>query len=144
MAVNGQGFSSPTVTADLVTSVSIQKPIEFTSESRCVSWFHAGADLVAPVGTSVRPIMEGSVTSVDNNAWGGGYGKHIIVSHAQGYESLYAHLSKIEVEAGQTVSLEREIAKSGNTGLSTGPHLHLEIHQNGKVINPAELVPGVK
>ena len=86
MAVNGQGFSSPTVTADLVTSVSIQKPIEFTSESRCVSWFHAGADLVAPVGTSVRPIMEGSVTSVDNNAWGGGYGKHIIVSHAQGYE----------------------------------------------------------
>jgi murein DD-endopeptidase MepM/ murein hydrolase activator NlpD len=67
----------------------------------------------------------------------------IVVSHGPEFESLYAHLSKINVFVGQEVNTGTIIGLSGSTGRSTGPHLHLEIHQDGKLINPA-LILGVK
>lgn len=135
-------FNTPVASIDASTEVRVQTPIEFTYESRGVSWFHAGADLVAPTGTPVHPIMVGTVEATNEDRFG--FGKHVIVKHDENYESIYAHLSKIEVEPGQKVGLTTELGLSGSTGFSTGPHLHLEIHQNGALVNPADIVPGVK
>lgn len=134
--------TTPNPTIDAETKHSVQSPIAFQYESRGVSWFHSGADLVAPTGTPVEPIMEGTVEAVNHEAFG--FGNHVIVKHDEGYESIYGHLSKTEVVTGQKVTLETELGKSGSTGFSTGPHLHLEIHQNGSIVNPADIVPGVK
>ncbi|MCL4397763.1 M23 family metallopeptidase [Patescibacteria group bacterium] len=126
---------------DATTKASIQKPINYDVETRGFSWFHTGADLAAPTGTQVRAIMTGTVVAVNHELFG--YGNHIIIDHAEGLESLYGHLSRTEVEPGQKVNAGEEIGLSGSTGFSTGPHLHLEIHQNGQLINPADIVPGV-
>lgn len=135
-------FNTPTVTIDAHTVHAVQSPINFRYESRGMSWFHRGVDLVAPTGTAVRPIMAGTVKEVNHYKYG--YGVHVIVTHDEGYESIYGHLSKTEVKKGQKVGLETQLGKSGSTGFSTGPHLHLEIHQNGVLVNPADIVPGVK
>lgn len=141
LALNfSSGTTNPTI--DASTKYTAQLPIDYQYESRGYSWYHAGADLVAPTGTSVRPIMAGIVEAVNHDYFG--FGNHVIVSHDDGYESIYAHLSRIGVEVGQRVELSTELGKSGSTGFSTGPHLHLEIHQNGALVNPADIVPGVK
>ena len=66
------------------------------------------------------------------------YGNHIVISHAGGMESSYAHLSEILVEEGESVATGQKIGKVGTTGLSTGPHLHFEIKQNGSSLNPGK------
>lgn len=132
----------PKPTIDATTRATIQSPIAFESESRGFSWFHTGADLVTPTGTPVKPIMAGTVRATNYDLLD--YGNHIIISHDQGLESLYGHLSKIFVHPGDKVDLNTVIGESGSTGFSTGPHLHLEIHQNGQLVDPADIVPGVK
>jgi hypothetical protein len=126
---------------DTITATTIQTPVNFEYESRGFSWFHTGADLADPTGTPVKPIMVGTVKAAIFDSFG--YGNHVIVDHSDGVESLYGHLSKIDVTDGQKVDLATVIGEVGSTGFSTGPHLHLEIHQNGQLINPADLVPGV-
>lgn len=135
-------FSTPKPVIDATTLSSVQTPIAYQYESRGYSWYHPGADLVAPLGTPVRPVMPGTVETVTYDRFG--YGNHIIIRHDQGYESLYGHLSQTEVAEGQKVELGTEIAKSGSTGFSTGPHLHLEVHKDSVPIDPAEIVPGIK
>lgn len=131
----------PKATIDATTKASVQLPIEFNYESRGFSWYHPGVDLVAPTGTDVRPIMVGVVETVSYDRFG--YGNHVIIKHEGGYESLYGHLSEPEVQPGQNVSLDTEIGKSGSTGFSTGPHLHLEVYKDSVPIDPADVVPGV-
>ncbi len=135
-------FASPKDVIDATTVASVRLPMNYDYESRGFSWFHAGADLVAKTGTSVYPVMTGTVKAINYDYFG--YGVHVIVEHFDGYESLYGHLSKITVKPGQKVDLNTELGKSGSTGFSTGPHLHLEIRQNGQLVNPADIVPGVK
>lgn len=126
---------------DATTKASVQSPLVYDTQTRGFSWFHAGADLAAPTGTAVKPVMAGTVRAVNHDLFG--YGKHVIVMHDQGFESLYGHLSKIDVEPGQKVDLNTVLGQAGSTGFSTGPHLHLEIRQNGVLLNPADIVPGV-
>lgn len=135
-------FETPKVTIDATTKSSAQVPLDFQYESRGFSWYHAGADLVAPTGTQVKPIMPGRVelTKIDRF----GFGRHVILKHEGGYESIYGHLSKITVKEGQEVDFATKLGEVGSTGFSTGPHLHLEIYQNGSLVNPADIVPGVK
>lgn len=137
-------FASPVVkpVIDVTTVELVQKPVEFSYESRGLSWYHDGADLVAPTGTPVKPIMAGTIKEI--NRWYFGLGNHIIIEHGAGLQSTYGHLSKIKVEQGEKVTLNTVIGEVGSTGFSTGPHLHLEIHQNGNLVNPADMVPGVK
>jgi murein DD-endopeptidase MepM/ murein hydrolase activator NlpD len=66
----------------------------------------------------------------------GGFGNCIILKHANGFETLYGHLSKILVSVGQQVEIGQQIGNIGSTGRSTGPHLHYEVHRNGKQVNP--------
>lgn len=135
-------FNTPSPVIDASTKYSVQVPIAYQYESRGFSWYHTGADLVAPTGTPVRPIMVGIVEAVNHDYFG--YGNHVIVAHEDGYKSIYGHLSLTGVKPGQRVELSTELGKSGSTGFSTGPHLHLEIHKDGSPVDPAEIVPGVR
>ncbi|MFF3580730.1 M23 family metallopeptidase [Streptomyces mirabilis] len=88
------------------------------------SGYHTGVDFVVPTGTTIKAIAAGTVVSA---GWGGAYGNQVVIQHADGRYSQYAHLSALSVSAGQTVTGGRQIGLSGATGNVTGPHLHFEI-----------------
>ena len=88
--------------------------------------FHYGDDYGVPIGSPIIAAASGVVSKV-RHGWGGGYGNYIIIKHGNGTETLYAHLSKTNVVVGQRVRRGERIASSGNTGRSTGPHLHWEV-----------------
>jgi murein DD-endopeptidase MepM/ murein hydrolase activator NlpD len=97
------------------------------------SSYHKGVDWATPVGTSVVASSSGVVTRA---GWGSGYGYCVYIRHPDGRETRYGHLSKVLVSVGQSVSQGQRIALSGNTGVSTGPHLHFEILVGGSQVNP--------
>jgi len=99
--------------------------------------FHKGVDWACPVGTTVRASSSGKVIKA---GWGGSYGYYVLIEHADGSRTRYAHLSKILVKKGQKVKQGEKIAKTGNTGRSTGPHIHFEIIINGSTVNPLKYV----
>ncbi len=94
---------------------------------------HKGIDWACPVGTAVKASSAGTVVSA---GWASGYGYCVTISHSDGRQTRYAHLSKILVSVGQSVSQGDKIALSGNTGRSTGPHVHFEIIINGSQVDP--------
>lgn len=100
--------------------------------------FHTGIDIAVPEGTSVRAAAAGVVTTA---GWDGGFGLLVVIDHGNGYQTYYGHLSKILVGAGERVEAAEVIALSGNTGLSTGPHLHFEVQYNGTSVDPRPLLP---
>lgn len=95
---------------------------------------HKGIDWGVPVGTACRASRAGTVVSA---GWSGGYGYCVVVDHGDGVRTRYAHLSSIQVHNGQYVNQGEVIALTGNTGDSTGPHIHFEIIVNGVAVNPA-------
>lgn len=95
---------------------------------------HTGIDIGVSRGTSVAAADNGVVSFA---GWYGSYGKCIIINHGNGYQTLYAHLSSISVNSGRRVSKGQRIGLSGNTGRSTGPHLHFEVRRNGSPQNPS-------
>lgn len=95
--------------------------------------FHKGLDIAVAYGTDVHCAAAGTVIFSGVKS---GYGNCIIVSHGNGLDTLYAHLSQLLVKANDKVEVNQIIAKSGNTGRSTGPHLHYEVHKNKTPINP--------
>ncbi len=95
---------------------------------------HTGLDMGVPLGTSVRAVKDGRVLFVRYKQTG--YGYHVAVDHGGGLVTMYAHCSEILVTEGQTVSAGEVIARSGSTGRSTGPHLHLEVIRDGIPQNP--------
>jgi murein DD-endopeptidase MepM/ murein hydrolase activator NlpD len=101
---------------------------------------HEGIDLAAPYGTPVVAPAAGAVERVTQQT---GYGLVLEIDHGNGVETKYAHLSRVLVHVGQRVTRGEPIAAIGNSGLSTGPHLHYEVHVNGKVVDPLTYVlPG--
>lgn len=99
---------------------------------------HQGVDFQASVGTPVWAVGDGKVTFA---GWQGGYGKFVTVRHPNGYETAYAHLSAINVRVGQHIAQKAVVGMSGNTGLSSGPHLHFGLKLGGTFINPFSLKP---
>lgn len=97
--------------------------------------FHSGMDFSAKVGTDIYATGNGVVTYA---AWKQGYGNCLIIDHGHGYETLYGHMSKYRARVGQKVTRGEVIGQVGNTGKSTGPHLHYEVIINGKYDNPAK------
>jgi biotin carboxyl carrier protein len=98
---------------------------------------HEGIDVSAPMGAPIVAPAAGVVVRVGREA---GYGLVLEIDHGNGIETKYAHCSRVMVRRGQRVKRGQEIAAVGNSGLSTGPHLHYEIHINGKVVDPLTYV----
>jgi murein DD-endopeptidase MepM/ murein hydrolase activator NlpD len=99
-----------------------------------VTKFHAGLDFTAPQGTPIYATADGTV-KVSGNL-NNGFGNHVVINHGYGYESLYAHMYRIKARQGQSIKRGEVIGWVGNTGKSTGPHCHYEVHKNGQPINP--------
>ena len=96
---------------------------------------HDGIDIITDTGTPVYAVGNGVIDFVGRNK---GYGLEVEINHGFGYRTVYAHLSKTKVKVGQKVHRGDQIAKTGNTGLSTGPHLHYEVHHNGVKQDPQD------
>lgn len=95
---------------------------------------HQGLDIAAPTGTSIKAVSDGEVSYAGTM---GGYGNLIIIDHGNGIQTYYGHCSKLYVKVGQQLTAGDIIAAVGSTGNSTGSHLHFEIRQDGKYVNPA-------
>jgi murein DD-endopeptidase MepM/ murein hydrolase activator NlpD len=137
------GFSSPETTDlktpfVLSTEKGVQFPTNMVSITQKYSFFHPGIDLDGITGDPIRPILRGKVVIIENSRFA--YGKSVIVDHGNGISSRYAHLSKIEVTEGQDVTKDTKIGEMGATGRSFGDHLHLEVYQDGKAINPLTML----
>ncbi|MET7360617.1 M23 family metallopeptidase [Streptomyces sp. NPDC005562] len=109
---------------------------------------HSGQDFAVPVGTPVASVHGGTVVKAGPVGAGDGpaYGNAIVIKHSNGTFSQYAHLSRIDVRVGQTVGTGQHIAQSGNTGNSSGPHLHFEIRTNpnyGSAVDPVAFLHSV-
>ncbi|MCK6694211.1 MAG: M23 family metallopeptidase [Thermoanaerobaculia bacterium] len=95
--------------------------------------FHEGVDFPARVGTAIQATGDGIVKEA---GWHHGYGNCVRISHGYGYETWYAHMNKMNVRVGERVKKGQKIGEVGDTGLSTAPHLHYEVHYKGSPINP--------
>ena len=102
-----------------------------------VKKFHTGMDMAAPTGTPVKAALDGKVVAVSYNQV---YGNYVIISHINGYQSLYAHLHTATAKVGQRINQGDKLGLVGSTGYSTGPHLHFTVYKNGKLVNPQELI----
>ncbi len=100
--------------------------------------FHEGLDLAAPEGTEVYACREGTVQEIGYNAI---YGNYVLLKHEGGWTSLYGHLSAVLTVLHKNLQSGSLLGRVGSTGQSTGPHLHFELRQNGKPLNPANVLP---
>ncbi len=131
------------IKAETVKLDSLGNPIvEKTAEKKEVNnapaekdqmQFHKGLDIAVAYGTDVKAAAAGTVLFSGTK---GGYGNCVIISHGNGLATLYGHLSQLVVKTNETVKVGQVIAKSGNSGRSTGPHLHYEVHKNNTPVNP--------
>ncbi|MEU0133004.1 transglycosylase family protein [Streptomyces sp. NPDC006296] len=115
---------SSTSGSGLTAPVSARTGTPYHQSGSWSSGYHTGVDFPVPTGTSVKAVGSGTVVSA---GWAGAYGYEVVLRHADGRYSQYAHLSSLHVRAGQHVGSGQRIARSGSTGNSTGPHLHFEI-----------------
>jgi murein DD-endopeptidase MepM/ murein hydrolase activator NlpD len=98
---------------------------------------HLGVDYAAPIGTPVNAAGDGLVAAT---GWAGGYGRTVRIRHANGYETLYGHLSRIDVRPGQRVAQGARIGAVGATGIATGPHLDYRMRRDGRFVDPLRVV----
>jgi LysM repeat protein len=102
------------------------KPFASGRKTQGIHGYNA-VDYGMPVGTALYASAEGTVIIAKNAGWNGGYGQYVVIKHPNNTQTLYAHMSRVSVSVGQTVKKGQTIGLSGNTGRSTGPHLHFEI-----------------
>ena len=138
---NASGFSTSRSTTSIKNlGISLVKPVSGVLTSRFgARWgrTHTGIDVGAPTGTSIKAAAGGTVIF---SGWKGTLGKLVVISHGNGIQTYYGHCSSLLVSTGDTVSAGQLVAKVGNTGRSTGPHLHFEIRVNGSAINPQKYI----
>lgn len=122
-------FQWPLPQSYTITSLFGYREDPFTGEIA----YHGGTDIAAPGGTPILAAADGTVSIANGtDSWGGSYGYHVKIGHADSFETLYAHCSSICVTEGQQVKQGEVIAYVGTTGSSTGNHLHFEVRQNGE------------
>lgn len=130
----------PLITEEQVkTDPTLVWPVSVPLLTQGYRFGHAGIDIQDRTDLSIRPIDRGWVSEVASWKWG--YGNHVRVQHPNGRSSLYAHLNKITVNIGQEVTRDTVLGMMGATGWATGVHLHLEIYQDGKSLNPISVLP---
>lgn len=133
--------NAKTITNVAVSDTSFRWPLSTFGISQNFSGVHPGMDLTDPSGTPIHAVADGTVVYAGSILFG--YGNHVIVKHNGQLETLYAHLSKILVKEGQTVTKATELGEVGATGWATGNHLHFEVHVNGVSTNPLEVLPAL-
>lgn len=106
-----------------------------------IEYDHNGIDIAAPKGTKVLAVAGGRIKETNYNSE---YGNYIIIENDEEYETLYAHLDKINVKEGYSISQGEEIGTVGYTGNVVGPCLHLELHHNGEPVNPLDYIDKIK
>jgi len=99
--------------------------------------FHPGIDIANSYGA---PILAANAGTVEQAQWNGGYGRYVKIDHGDGYETAYGHMSAIAVSVGQKVRRGEVIGFVGSSGASTGPHVHFEVLENGRTVNPLSFV----
>lgn len=125
-------FQWPLPQSYTITSLFGYREDPFTGEVA----YHGGTDIAAPGGTPILAAADGTVSVANGtDSWGGSYGYHVKIGHADSFETLYAHCSSICVTEGQQVKQGEVIAYVGTTGSSTGNHLHFEVRQDGERVN---------
>lgn len=135
-ALNGQRFqavSMPVASGTKVTSPFGPRKNPFTGKDE----IHTGIDYGVPTGTPIKSAFNGIVKECKTQDR---IGLALIVEHGNGYETLYGHLSKVDVKVGDFVKTGDVIAHSGSSGKVTGPHLHFEIRKNGRAVNPNDYI----
>ena len=133
--------------SEMLSSIPAIQPVKIKDMRRISSYFgvrldpyykvkkfHEGVDFSVPTGTSVFAAGNGKVIEADVSAWG--YGKRLTIDHGFGYKTTYSHLSQFKVKVGDIVKRGQLVAASGNSGKSTAPHVHFEVHKNGTPVNP--------
>lgn len=122
------------------TERSVRLPVATFAITQGFHLFHPAIDLAATKGSPVYPIMVGTVVAVNQGRFG--FGNYVIIDHGSGLKSLYAHLVKIEVKAGEKVEKDSILGLVGSSGRSTGPHLHLQIWEQNHLVNPRAFFEG--
>lgn len=122
------------------TSIVTQTFAEHVHAAQVNGWqnYNGGIDWAVPTGTPIRAAQSGKVAAVRRDATG--YGVHVRIQHADGFQTIYGHLWDFAVQVGETVQPGQVIARSDNTGNSTGPHLHFELRRNNVPVDPAPLL----
>lgn len=124
----------------ITTQTTFREPVPgYISQS--YSWHHPGIDIAGNDNSLIYPVAPGRVVEIENGRFG--YGLNILVDHGDGIVSRYAHMQEVDVALNQEVTKDTVIGHVGSTGWSTGPHLHLEIYQNGRTTNPVSFFPDV-
>jgi murein DD-endopeptidase MepM/ murein hydrolase activator NlpD len=134
--VTNTGSSRGTTTVSWHWPVS--GPISSDYGWRGYKEFHHGIDIAVPSGTDIQAAHQGKVVRA---GWLGVYGLALLIDHGNGVQTLYGHNQKLLVKVGERVEVGEKIAISGNTGNTTGPHLHFEVRLNGKTVNPNQYLP---
>lgn len=147
---NAVPLQSSSTRASLVSPTSFVYPLMGPKESshygirqhpiRKTRQHHDGIDLAAPRGAVIRAITDGRVMYADPY---GGYGNLVVIKHAAGLSSHYGHCDAMKVRPGQSIKAGDIIATVGDTGRSTGPHLHFEIRRQGTPLHPETFLPGM-
>lgn len=140
--ISGKEFEQivvQTTETPLSTKKAFRYPVDDVKISQGYNFFHPAYDLDGITGEPIYPIKNGIVEAVEYSRFA--YGNAIYINHGNGLISLYAHLSKIDVEKGDKVTTAEVIGEMGNTGRSFGDHLHLEIIENGYSLNPYTVLP---
>lgn len=127
--------SAPTATSNKTITTTSKAPVEKNNPPAEADQmqFHKGLDIAVPFGSDVIATAAGTVIFSGQK---GGYGNCVIISHGNGLATLYGHLSQLVAKTNDKVKVGQVIAKSGNSGRSTGPHLHYEVHKNNSPVNP--------
>jgi len=128
-----------TTLPDLKTKTSIRMPLEKTIITQGFSPLHQAIDLDGKVGDPVYPMMQGRVETVIYSRFA--LGNHLIIDHGSGIKSVYGHLSEIKVNIGEEVETDQIIGAVGASGMAFGDHLHFEVWENGRRINPLAILP---
>ena len=127
-----------------VISISFSKPLNLPHPgylSTGFSNYHPGIDITAGLGMPIHPVLDGVVEEIGRDIFG--LGNYVVVTHENGFKSIYAHMGKVYVKKDQSVSSDNILGEVGLTGHTSGPHTHLEITHNGKFIDPQKILPGI-
>jgi murein DD-endopeptidase MepM/ murein hydrolase activator NlpD len=139
-SIFGGGNSGGSEGSTTVPGVNAKNQSGNYGEQREGGRTHKGIDVPMPVGTPLKAVMDGVVSAAQSGSGNYSYGLYVVIEHSGGKSTLYAHMSKIMVKVGDKVTKGQIIGLSGNTGHTTGPHLHFELRVNGVHTNPASYV----